>query len=735
MCALALEVMWTRALSLSIGTTTYSFTVMLAAFLIGIWIGSWLHALFPLRRIPIHAQLGGVMILIGVSSFLASYAIPRLPDIVVQLNVGIYGSMEPRIRPATALLAGFVVMLVPSVFMGVAFPLSGEARARLGPSFGRSAGDTLGWNTLGSVVGSLLAGFALIPYMGLQRGMLLAAGIYAAYGFLAAAAPWLAGSSRHRWVSLGATASLMLLALSVPAWVPPWDVRVIGGFQNNQMARYVDQDGEVSVREELAKAVVLYYREGHTSTVSVVDQNANWVLLVNGKVVAGDGPLDIDLELMMGHVPLLAHPNPKKALVVGLGTGITLGSVTAHESLEEITLVEIEPAIIGAQPYFTPVSGDPLSDPRLSVEIQDGRNYLKTTNEVFDVITADPIHPWNQGSSYLFTSEYYAIAKQRLNAGGIMCQWLPLYGLSTGNVKSIVATFNAAFAHTMLWQNGIDSVLIGSDSPIRIDLFDLATRLKEPSIAAQLAVIGLGDPYSFAAELALDRKSIREYARGAIITTDDNLHLEFASPFDIGTTAVDENWRELNRYRIRIKEDRELLILSEPEREAVARSRKAKFETLGIRLRPDSPRDRIRSMRRVLEEFPDYPRARQLLSQLIAERGAAAIRNSRIRAGIGYLEEAVELDPLSAHAHRSLGAALLNSGRFEESIHHLERSMELRQGRWRTYALRSRALLGAGRVTEAEESLRLAIDINPHHPGLAAQMASLRSAEGARALP
>ena len=150
MCALALEVMWTRAVSLSVGTTTYSFTVMLASFLTGIWLGSWLHAALPVRRVSAALQLGLVMVTIGVTSLVVSFWIPRLPELVVALNVAVYG-VVPRIHNLTTLVAGLAVMLVPCIFMGISFPLAGEARLGLVRAFGRSAGDTIGWNTLGSI--------------------------------------------------------------------------------------------------------------------------------------------------------------------------------------------------------------------------------------------------------------------------------------------------------------------------------------------------------------------------------------------------------------------------------------------------------------------------------------------------------------------------------------------------------------------------------------------------------
>lgn len=735
MCALALEVMWTRGISISVGTTTYSFTVMLAAFLVGIWLGSWLHAVLPLRRISPQVQMGGAMLALGVSSFLASNWIPRLPDLVVQLNVGLFG-LAPRIHPTTALLAGFVVMLVPCLFMGIAFPLAGEARSNLGQSFGRSAGYTLGSNTLGSIVGSLLAGFVLIPFMGLQRGMFLAAGVYIAYGSLILAAPLLVAPSRRRWIALGATTTALIAAAwFLPRWIPTWDVRRLGGFHNNQMAFYVNPAGEVNVRDALARAVVLYYREGQASTVSVMDMPMGLGLLINGKAVASDSIQAHQIQLLLGHVPLLAHPDPKKALVIGLGTGITLGSVTAHESLEEITLVEIEPAVLAAQPYYSAVNGNPLADPRLRVHIQDGRNYLKTTGERFDVITADPIHPWNRGSGNLFTAEYYTIASDHLEDRGIMCQWLPAYGLSIANFKSIVATFYSVFPHALLWQNEFETLLTGSKQPIRIDLDRLGIRLSAAPIAEQLSLIGLADPFSFVAEAVLDSEGIREYASGGVINTDDNLHLEFASPFDVGTREARMNSRAINQYRRDPRRDPQFLDLSDSDRVNLDRHRWAKFQTLAIVFGKSSPKQKIRGLSEVLNELPGYGSAQLHLSNTLLQVGIGQLRAGKRDAARRSLERSVQLESRSAEAQRNLGLVFLALGSFEKSIHHLERSSRLRPGRWMTHDGLSRAYLGARRFAEAEESLRRAMAINPNHPVMAARLARLSGKNSAGPIP
>jgi spermidine synthase len=725
MCALALEVMWTRAVSISVGTTTYSFTVMLSAFLVGIWLGSWLHAVFPLRRIPAHLQLGVTMVIIGLASFVASYGIPRLPELVVQLNFELYDHAR-SIRPATTLFGGFAIMLVPCVFMGIAFPLCGQARASLGQGFGRSAGDTLGWNTLGSIVGSLAAGFVLIPYLGLQRGMLLAAAIYVAYGCVVIGAPLWLRPAPQRWASLALTTGAVALALAVPALVAAWDVRALGAFQNNQMAHYRGRAGEVNVRDQLRNAVVLFYEEGRASTISVVDMTLGQALLVNGKAVASDSHEDIQLQFLLGHIPLLAHPQPKTALVIGMGTGFTLGSVTAHGSLDEVTQVEIEPAVLAAQPFYAPVNGDPLSDPRLQLHIQDGRNFLKTTRQRFDVVSADPIHPWNQGSGYLFTTDYYQTVKTRLTERGVMCQWLPTYSLSIENFKSAVATFASVFPHAMLWQNGRDTVLIGSTQAFRFDVGRLAERMREPGIAEQLALIGITDAHELLAEIALDSEAIREYAAGGIINTDDNLYLEFASPLSIGTSEEQENADLLNDYREGPWRDPDFLVASQADREQVESDRRAKLEILRITSDARTPlAAQIKRLRATRARHPDSGPARLALANLLGKRGLQELKKANPRLAARFLEEAVELQPLNHDAQRWFGAALLQLERFEQAIVHLQRSAELRPRRWRVHSLLSQALLGAGRLPEAIESLQIAVAVNPNNRDLAERLERL----------
>ena len=746
MCALALEVLWTRAIATAVGSTTYSFAVMLAAFLVGIWLGSWLHAIFPLRRIPESVQLGAALVLIGLTSFGASYAIPALPELMVRLNVFLYDDLA-RVRGGTTLLLSFVVMLVPTIFMGMAFPLAGEARARLSDGFGRSVGDTLGLNTLGAISGSLAAGFVLIPLLGLQRSMVLAAAISLAYGAVvlgAAAATW--RPARRHWVAV-ATLGSVCGALVLPAAVEPWDLSYLGAFQSNALHNYVGDSGKVDLSRQTAGLRLLYYREGRGSTVSVLERRGNRTLVVSGKAVATDTLPDMQHELLLGHLPVLLHPAPKAVLVVGLGAGITLGAVAAHEEIETLKLVEIERAVVGAAAHFAHANGSVLEDPRLEIVIQDGRNFLKTSPDTFDVITADPIHPWAAGASYLYTEEYFRMAGTHLREGGVMCQWLPAYGLSREDFRSVVASFAKAFPYTTLCQASYDVILIGSRMPLQVDLAQLTRRLEQEGVKRQLSLIGLETPLAFLSEFALDSVAVRAYAADAVINTDDNLYLEYSSPLHVGSDDMLTNIRSVDR----IRQTPEALITNwsghfaslEALRAELNRYRNAKSHTLEAKLGPGpdatSPRTLSQAlaraserMRVVLEELPEYGPARAQLSMHLTQRALLALGRDELEVGHALASEAQRLAPGSADTHYTLGISLMRLERFAEAAPRFERALDLRPDHESSHFALAMARVRMGQLSRAIASLQRALELNPDDARMQERMANLQSMRARR---
>lgn len=730
LCALALEVMWTRGIGIAVGTTTYSFTIMLAAFLIGITLGSTVHALLPLRRVPEAVQFGIVLTIVGTTSAIVSQLIPRLPQIAVELNARLYGGAQ-GVRGLTTLFLSFAVMLVPATFMGIGFPLAGRARARLRGRFGRSVGDTVGLNTLGGILGPLLAGFALIPLLGLQRGMLLVCGINLGYGLLVLAVHWSARwAERHRALAaLGALAGVASVALGValPRLLPSWDLHTLAAFQNNVTLGYADAEGKIDVRGQLAAAQVLYYAEGRTSTVSVSEAHRVRAVVINGKSVATDHPSDLHHEYMLGHLPVLLHPAPSSALVIGLGAGLTLGGVAAHPEIERITLVEIEAAVIGAARVFDDLNGAAVDDARVHIVVQDGRNYLKTTPRKFDVITADPIHPWAYGAAYLYTTEYYALIREHLNPGGIMCQWMPLYELSADNLRSITASFARNFEHNLLFQTAYDAVLIGSNQPIRIDMGALGQRLQHDPVRRQLSRIGLDDALSLLVELTMDDTAVRRFAAGGVINSDDNLYLEFSSPLSIGTTHGGGNIELIDSLRT----DPRSIVgnwgtvphASREFGELLSDYVWAKRQTVAATPQLEEARVRgldawqavVQHLRDVHERTPYYGRARVQLAQALTGLGRALWGDGDLEEAEKVFREALEIVPHDASASYALGTLLLELENPEWAVVYLRRALSLRARFPRVWQALGQALVRLGRLDEALKAYARAVHVEPQN--------------------
>jgi spermidine synthase len=247
---------------------------------------------------------------------------------------------------------------------------------------------------------------------------------------------------------------------------------------------------------------------------------------------------------------MLLHPDPKRVFVLGLGTGMTLGAVSVHPELEQVVLAELEPFVSPAARSFAALNHDVLDNPKLQKVFADGRNYLLTVRERFDVITADPIHPWTRGSAYLYTEEYFRLAADRLTPGGVMGQWLPIYELTPEDVATVVRTFQQAFAYTALCLTQYDAELIGSNTPIEFDEEELARRMEAPAVASDLARVEMGSVDDFLSYFVAGTADLREFGSIGVVNTDDNLQLEFSAPRSVGVASVvGDNVLALTRHR------------------------------------------------------------------------------------------------------------------------------------------------------------------------------------------
>jgi spermidine synthase len=538
-CALGYEVLWTRMLTLVVGTSVYSFTVMLVAFLGGIGVGS--HAFRPLRRWVANGPeaaraLGITQILIGLSALGVTLAMSLLPSIANHLrNVLEWkGASEFAARLVGSLGVGLAFMFVPAFLMGLAFPLAGAVWMAGRKGAGATVGKLLTANTLGAILGATAAGFALIRWFGIERSLQMLVLVNVGIGLLVLAS--LSARRRLEAVVLVATAVLLVARAATPSWGRVWDSRYFATYVN--VGRSTDTPAVA--REKQSHLEVLYFHEGVNETVSVTrSRGGEQSFIVNGRPEASNVPIDVQLQKALGHLPMLLHPDPRRVFVLGTGTGMTLGATAIHPEVQRLVLGEIEEGVLGVARTFSEWNNRVLDDPKLQVVLNDGRNFLATTTESFDVITADPIHPWSGGAGYLYTEDYFRAVARRLAPGGIAAQWLPLYELTPRDVRTVVRTFARVFPYTMLWLTYYDAVLVGSESPITIDEERLSRRMGVPRIRDDLRVAGMATPDDLLSYFLFASGGAREFGRGGDVNTDDNVVLEFSAPASQGITFLE----------------------------------------------------------------------------------------------------------------------------------------------------------------------------------------------------
>jgi spermidine synthase len=560
--ALSYEVIWSRVLALIIGSSVYAFSIMLTTFLIGLALGASIASRFVDRiRNPL-LTFAGIELGVGVTCLVGAYLFNDLPYVFVQLYRWVDSTSWSVLLFARFLISS-LVMIVPTLLLGSLFPLvvrivsSGESETeRTG---GRSAGEAYAANTLGAIAGSFASGFVLIPWLGLLGSLRLCA----ALNFVVAAALFVALNPRGAepargvsapprrafpsWIGVAISAALIIAA---SIFEPPWDSEVM----SSAVYRYAPSLASKS-RQELfdflkrGQGETIFYKEGITATVAVQRQSGGRVLKVNGKPEASTAG-DMPTQILIGSLPLLVREQTDDVLLIGLGSGVTLGSIEQFP-VKHITCVELEPAVLEATRYFEDVNNRPLEDPRLRMVSNDGRNFIYTTNEKFDVIVSEPSNPWISGVANLFTLEYFKRGAERLKDDGLFSQWLQMYEMSPEDVRTLIATFRSAFPQVYIFRGAEgDLMLLGSKNGRRLDLAAIDSHFDRPSVAADLKRINTTLATDLLSRFYLGPAEVSALAGGARLNTDDNALIEFNAPRRVGTAeeTVQLNLKQLLAY-------------------------------------------------------------------------------------------------------------------------------------------------------------------------------------------
>ena len=564
MSALGAEVVWTRLLSLLLGGTVYAFSIILAVFLIGLGVGSSVGSFCSRGAKNPRFALGCCQLLLAVAIAWSAYMIAdSVPYWPVDVSLSVAPNTDSAIQPwydfQIDLLRCLWAVLPPTLLWGASFPLALAAAATRKQDPGKLVGGVYAANTVGAILGSILFSLVVIPHFGTQAAerwliglalsaaltMLLPRLLPGGEESLAEEKPGRLALAARAVFLVCATALISFLALHVDK-IP--DTAIAYG---RTMVKNMFNPGDPNA------TTFKYVGEGMNSSVAVSQTHPDGALNfhVSGKIEASTLPADMRLQRMLGHIPALLQAKPKSVLIVGCGAGVTAGTFTQYPSIQRIVICEIEPLIPQfVTPYFGPQNYHIVDDitkenPRtlhtasgdkqLEVIYDDGRHFMLTTKEKFDIITSDPIHPWVKGSAVLYTQEYFQLCKEHLNPGGMVTQWVPFYESTPETVQSELKTFFSVFPDGTLWSNdqngdGYDAIVLGEANPAVINVDQVQARLdtKEYAPVAQsLADVDFNSALDLLKTYGGSADDLEKLLLKAPINRDRDLRLQYLAGF------------------------------------------------------------------------------------------------------------------------------------------------------------------------------------------------------------
>jgi len=518
LCALGAEVVWTRLLALMLGATVYTFSIILAVFLIGLGIGSSGGSVWTRTLKRPRVALGACQLLLAFAVAWTAYAVS---DLIPSWPFNPLAVTNPwRLFRVDFLMCLFAV-LPPALLWGLSFPLALASVANRGAGKEQDSGALVGQvyaaNTVGAILGAVGFSIVLIPWVGTQGSQQALIALSVVAGLILFYKSGLKGSG---YFGVGA-ATLVAMFLFATVSEVPWLAIAYGRRMSLQTA----------------PGKPLYVGEGRNSSVVVSRLDGGQIYFhVSGKVEASTEPYDMRLQRMLGHIPALIHEGPKSVLVVGFGAGVTAGTFVVHPEVKNITICEIEPLIPQASSkYFATENHDVFHDPRTRMVYDDARHFVLTTKEKFDIITSDPIHPWVKGTATLYSKEYFELVKKHLNPGGVITQWVPLYESDFDTVKSELATFFDVFPNGTIWGNdingeGYDIVLLAQVEPTKIDIDALEKRMSRDDyklVRRSLAEVNFHSVPQLLGTYAGRASDLKNWLAGAQVNEDMNLRLQY----------------------------------------------------------------------------------------------------------------------------------------------------------------------------------------------------------------
>ncbi len=655
--SLAYEIIWTRVLlASSVDKTVYFTTTIIVTFISGIFLGSMVMAGIVDRiknRLSVFAWLQA---LVGIAMLIA-LSVSR--EVILFVNsIGPPGAGSWLLIMGRECMAFFLLLIIPATLLGMKFPIA----ARIFTLNFEKAGSRIGFinslDTIGAIAGSFLAGFFMIPYLGMEKALLC---ITLLNGCIAAMLIFVHPFStvRKKAFSLAIIVGAFCLALLE---APSSEI-----FRNWQAAKIGKDDR------------VLYFKEGPGATVSVPQSTEGiMALVINGTATAFTDYSDLRVHRMLGYLPYLLSRSPRKALVVGLGMGVTSQSLIQPD-VDEVDCAEICPQVVGAtSTIFARYNGNVVTEPKFHLFIDDGRSYIIRTKKKYDIITSNAIH--TRMSINIYTKDYYELCRKKLTENGIMCQWMPTNWMSLWEFKSLLRAFTDVFPNSSVWIiNAYHAVLIGSPVPMQVDFREFSQRLREPKIAGDLKDLDLDNPYAFLAQFGSFGNDFGKSLGDVPPATDNNPWPEFSRTVDIGLSRDIMNWMVAQTRDI----DGFLVNTGDSAENAHASG-----------------------------EIKKYLGAEECYMRAIWEKNFGKDKNYVIET----LEKAERIFPGDYEFLDHLAACYREQGRLDKAIECLRAIVALHPHSVRDYTHLAMVYNEGGRMAEARECFKIASELNPELP-------------------
>ncbi len=538
MAALIYEVVWVRPIQFVFGSTIYTVSIIFAVFMAGLSLGSFLVSKYVDKLSNLPKTYALIELGIGLYGVLLLTIFSLIPDI--------YRVIYPLYRnfylfEFTQFLSIFIILIIPTALMGATFPVVAKFYTK--EKIGKGIGEVYSANNLGAILGSFLAGFVLIPILGIKSTIIFAGliNIIIAFSILSIV-------SKEFFKKI---IPISLIIFFFFAYFGNYNIQKLysGGFYRSQYPK-----------ELLKKTEFLYYKESLHATVAVIKDPLVGAksLLINGKGQGSTAFSDMRVNLLLAYLPILFRPESKKNLIIGLGTGTTAGHLS---QFSKTTTVEIEPSILKAAEYFNAVNLDVLKNPNHKLMIADGRNYLLKSKEKYDILISEPVSTWQSFSVFLFSKEFMELAKDHLTKDGVYVQWAPIYEMNVEDFKSLYKTFNSVFPYVVAFANTEEDenlpvkfsttqiILLGSKKPLNVkELKENFDKLPSKIKSEYLKAIWINSSDDLLHLFLFNQDQMKGYADEVEPVTDDNVRLEFSGAKAIFTSDSEEVISDIKKF-------------------------------------------------------------------------------------------------------------------------------------------------------------------------------------------